>query len=115
LQLNSKVGNILAKATVLLIKLNIDVAHIASRAPTHPSHSQTSRLASYSLPSSEVPPSPAPPSMCEALTSSSFSALSLTTPTPLFTYSSLALALSAVINRLQASYLDNARCVGHSL
>jgi hypothetical protein len=45
----SKVGNILAKATALRINLNIDGAPIASRAHTHPSHSQTSRLLFTSL------------------------------------------------------------------
>jgi hypothetical protein len=43
-QLKSKVGNILAKATALRINLYIDGAPIGSRAHTHPSHSQTSRL-----------------------------------------------------------------------
>jgi hypothetical protein len=38
-RVNSKVGNILAKATALRINLNIDDARIASRAHTHPSHS----------------------------------------------------------------------------
>ena len=48
-QLKSKVGNILAEATALRINLNIDGAPIASRTPTHPSHSQA--LASSPLPS----------------------------------------------------------------
>jgi len=48
-QLKSKVGNILAKATALRINRNIDGAAIASRAHTHPSHSQTSRLRFTSL------------------------------------------------------------------
>ena len=43
-QLISKVGNILAKAKVLRINLNIYGAPIGSHAHTHPSHSQTSRL-----------------------------------------------------------------------
>ena len=42
-QFKSKVGNILAKAAVLRINLNIDGAPITSRSHTHPSHSQTSR------------------------------------------------------------------------
>ncbi len=43
--LKSKVGNIpgVAKATGLRMTLNIDVAPIASKSHTHPSHSQTSR------------------------------------------------------------------------
>jgi hypothetical protein len=48
-QLKSKVGIILAKATALRINLNIDGAPISSRAHTHPSHSQTSRLLSTAL------------------------------------------------------------------
>ena len=48
--LKSKVGNILTKASALRIQLNIDDTTIASRSPTHPSHSQTSRLFSSSLP-----------------------------------------------------------------
>ncbi len=48
-QLQSKVGNILTKTTALRINLNIDGAPIASRAHTHPSHSQTSRLLFTSL------------------------------------------------------------------
>jgi len=48
-QLKSKVGNILAKAAVLRVNLNIDGAPIASRSHTHPSHSQTSRLLTSSL------------------------------------------------------------------
>ncbi len=43
-QLKSKVDNILAKATALRFNLYIDGAPIGSRAHTHPSHSQTSRL-----------------------------------------------------------------------
>ena len=43
-QLKSKVDNILVKATALRINLYIDGAPIGSRAHTHPSHSQTSRL-----------------------------------------------------------------------
>ena len=48
-QLESKVGNILAKATALRINLIIDDAPVASHTHTHPSHSQTSRLLSTSL------------------------------------------------------------------
>jgi hypothetical protein len=48
-QIKSKVGNILVKAAVLCINLNIDGAPIASRSYTHPSHSQTSRLLRSSL------------------------------------------------------------------
>ncbi len=47
--LKSKVGNILAKAVVLRIILNIDGAPVASRSHTHPSHSQTSRLLTSSM------------------------------------------------------------------
>ena len=50
-QLNSKIDNILTKVTVQRINLDIDGVPIDSRAHTHPSHSQTSRLVSYSLPS----------------------------------------------------------------
>jgi hypothetical protein len=42
--LNSRVGNILAKASGLHINLNIDGSPIASKSHTHPSHSKTSRL-----------------------------------------------------------------------
>ncbi len=42
--LKSRVGNILAKAAVLRINLNLDGVPIASKSHTHPSHSQTSRL-----------------------------------------------------------------------
>jgi hypothetical protein len=45
----SKVGNILAKAAVLRIVLNIDGEPIASKSHTHPSHSETSRLLTSSL------------------------------------------------------------------
>ena len=48
-QLKSKVDNILAKTTALRININIDDAPIASRARTHSSHSQTSRLLFTSL------------------------------------------------------------------
>ncbi len=41
--------NILAKAVVLRINLNIDGAPIASRSHTHPSHSETFRLLTSSL------------------------------------------------------------------
>ena len=47
-QLESKVGNILANATALLINRNIDGAPIASRTLSHPTHKP---LVSYSLPS----------------------------------------------------------------
>jgi hypothetical protein len=53
-QLNSKVGNILAKAAALRIVLNIDGAAIASKSHTHPSHTQPSRLLTSS-PSLGVP------------------------------------------------------------
>ena len=53
-QLKSKVGNILVKVVVLRITLNIDGAPIDSKSYTHPSHSQTSRLLTWSL-SSGVP------------------------------------------------------------
>jgi hypothetical protein len=49
LQLKSKVGSILAKATAIRVTLNIDGAPIASSSQTHPSHSQTSRLLTSSL------------------------------------------------------------------
>jgi hypothetical protein len=45
----SRVGNILAKASVLRINLNIDGSSIESKSHTHPSHSQTSRLLTSSL------------------------------------------------------------------
>jgi hypothetical protein len=47
--IKSRVGNILAKASVLRINLNIDGSPIASKSHTHPSHSQTSRLLTSSL------------------------------------------------------------------
>ena len=47
--LKSRVGNILDKAAVLRINLNLDGAPIASKSHTHPSHSQTSRLLTSSL------------------------------------------------------------------
>jgi hypothetical protein len=47
--LKSRVGNILAKDTVLRINLDQDRAPIASKSHTHPSHSQTSRLLTSSL------------------------------------------------------------------
>ncbi len=47
--LESKIGNLLAKAAALRINLNIDGAPITSRTHTHPSHSQTSRLLTSSL------------------------------------------------------------------
>jgi hypothetical protein len=48
--LKSRVSNILAKAAALRINLNLDGAPIASKSHTHPSHSQTSRLLTSSLP-----------------------------------------------------------------
>jgi hypothetical protein len=48
-QIKSKVDNFLAKADALWITLNIDGVTIASKAHTHPSHSQTSRLFTSSL------------------------------------------------------------------
>jgi hypothetical protein len=47
--LKSKVDNILVKAAVLRINLNIDGSPVASKSHTHPSHSQTSRLLTSSL------------------------------------------------------------------
>jgi hypothetical protein len=47
--LKCRVGNILTKAAVLRINLNLDGAPIASKSHTHPSHSQTSRLLTSSL------------------------------------------------------------------
>ena len=49
-QLMSKIGNILANAAALRITLNIDGAPSASRSHAPPSHSQTSRLLTSSLP-----------------------------------------------------------------
>jgi hypothetical protein len=49
-QLKNKVGLTLVKAAVLRINLNLDGAPIASKSHTHPSHSQTSRLLTSSLP-----------------------------------------------------------------
>jgi hypothetical protein len=48
--LKTRVGNILSKDTVLRINLNLDGVPIASKSHTHPSHSQTSRLLTSSLP-----------------------------------------------------------------
>jgi hypothetical protein len=48
-QLKSKVGLALAKAAALRINLNLDGAPIAPKSHTHPSHSQTSRLLTWSL------------------------------------------------------------------
>ena len=79
-QIKSKVGNILTKTTTLHINLNIDDAPIASRAHTHPSHSQTPRHLFTSLSLGASPPTP--PSVREASPSSSFRSLSLTTPKP---------------------------------
>jgi hypothetical protein len=42
-------GNLLVKTTTLRINLNLDGAPITSKAHTHPSHSQTSRLLTSSL------------------------------------------------------------------
>ena len=47
--LKSRVGNIIAKASVLRVNLNLDGTTIASSSHTHPSHSQTSRLLTSSL------------------------------------------------------------------
>ena len=49
-QLETKIDNILAKVAGLRITLNIDDTPIESRSHTHPSHSQTSRLLTSSLP-----------------------------------------------------------------
>ena len=72
-QLKSKVGNILAKAAVLWITLNIDGVPISSKSHTHPSHSETSRLLTSSLSLVPVFQSPVQPSVCEACRSLSFS------------------------------------------
>jgi hypothetical protein len=48
-QIKSKIGNILTKAAVRRIVLNIDRTPIDSTSHTHPSHSQTSRLLTSSL------------------------------------------------------------------
>ena len=47
--LKSRVGNILAKTTVLRVTVNLDGSPITSKSHTHPSHSQTSRLLTSSL------------------------------------------------------------------
>ena len=47
--LKSRVGNILVKAAVLRINLNLDGAPITSKSHTYPSHSQTVRLLTSSL------------------------------------------------------------------
>jgi hypothetical protein len=47
--LKSRVGNILVKAEVLRINMNLDGSPIVSKSHTHPSHSQTSRLLTSSL------------------------------------------------------------------
>jgi hypothetical protein len=47
--LKSRVGHIMAKASVLRVNLNLDGTSIASSSHTHPSHSQTSRLLTSSL------------------------------------------------------------------
>jgi hypothetical protein len=46
----NKVDLVLAKAAALRINLNLDGSPIASKSHTHPSHSQTSRLLTSSLP-----------------------------------------------------------------
>ena len=48
-QIKSKIDNILTKVVALRITLNIDVAPVASRSHTHPSHSQTPPLLTSSL------------------------------------------------------------------
>ncbi len=45
--LKSRVGNILAKAVVLSINLNLDGTPITSKSHTHPSHSQIRKLLVY--------------------------------------------------------------------
>jgi hypothetical protein len=52
-QLKSKVGLALAKAAALRITLNLDGTPIISKSHTHPSHSQTSRLLTSSLSSTQ--------------------------------------------------------------
>ncbi len=47
--IKSRVGNILDKAAVLRINLNLDGSPIASKSHTHPSHSKTSRPLTSSL------------------------------------------------------------------
>jgi hypothetical protein len=47
--LKSRVSSILVKAVALRINLNLDGTLITSKAHTHPSHSQTSRLLTSSL------------------------------------------------------------------
>jgi hypothetical protein len=49
-QLKNRVGLTLVKETVLRITLNLDGTPITSKSHTHPSHSQTSRLLTSSLP-----------------------------------------------------------------
>ncbi len=56
--LKSRVGHIMAKASVLRVNLNLDGAPIASSSHTHPSHSQTSRLLTSSLSLSVPVPRP---------------------------------------------------------
>ena len=48
-QLKNKCVNILAKSAALRITLNVDVAPVASRSHTHPSHSQNARLLTSSV------------------------------------------------------------------
>ena len=85
-QFKSKVGNILGKDTVLCINLNMMTPlELHTHTGTHPSHSQTSRLLFTSL-SLGTPLPPLHLSVCEASPSSSFSSLSLTTPTPFYIF-----------------------------
>ena len=70
-QFKSKVGNILVKDSALRINLNIDGTPIASRSPTHPSHTQNSHLLTSSL--SLGVPVPPQPSISEDRRSISFS------------------------------------------
>jgi hypothetical protein len=56
--LKSRVGLDLAKVSTLRITLNLDGAPIISKSHTHPSHSQTSRLLTSSLPSGVPVPRP---------------------------------------------------------
>ena len=60
----SRVGNILAKAAVLRVTLNLDGVPITSKSHTHITHSQSSRLLTSSL--SLGVPVPEQPSVCEA-------------------------------------------------
>ena len=58
--LKTKVGLALTKAAALRIVLNLDGAPISSKSHTHPSHSQTSRLLTSSLPLGVPVPVPRP-------------------------------------------------------